>query len=438
MLIELLCTVALAVADGPLTLTHDEADALAAQNWVDMHLPELVATYQDIHAHPELSGQEARTAGLVAARLRQAGYAVTAGVGGHGVVGVLANGQGPTVLVRGDMDALPIVEQTGLPYASTVVVDHGGQQVGVMHACGHDIHTTALIGTGQFLATHKSAWSGTLVLVAQPAEEIGQGAQRMIADGLFERFPRPDYCVSLHVKHDMPAGTIGWASGWAFANVDSVDVTLFGPGGHGARPHEAADPVVAAAHLVSALQTLVSRRIDPTEQAVVTVGSIHGGTKHNIIASEVTLQLTVRSYSDAVRTQLLAGIRQLAIDTARTFQCPREPHVIVRDEHTPSSYNDPELGAVAAAMFERVYGAEHVVRISAEMIGEDFGCYARHLGVPGFMFRVGAVSKAACETSLVTGVRLPGLHTSRFAPVADRTLDTSITAISNLVLGLMD
>ncbi|MCH8851145.1 MAG: amidohydrolase [Planctomycetes bacterium] len=285
--------------------THSASDASSVAKWLDQNIQDLLKTYKHLHANPELSLQEVKTAALLAESFKRDGYEVTTGVGGTGVVAVMTNGDGPTVLIRGDMDALPIIEETGLDYISKVRVSKDdGTKVGVMHACGHDVHSTMLMGTARLLSELRTQWRGRIILVAQPAEEIGQGARMMIEDGLFERFPKPDFCIALHVQHNLPVGHIGYTSGWAFANVDSVDITVFGRGGHGARPNMAVDPIVAAAHLITSLQTIVSRRLDPLERAVITVGSIHGGSKHNIIPNEVKLQLTVRSYTDEVRKQL--------------------------------------------------------------------------------------------------------------------------------------
>jgi hippurate hydrolase len=414
------------------------ADKAAVEAWVDGNLERLIATYKTIHANPELSLQEEKTATLVAGALQRAGYEVTLNVGGTGVVGVIRNGPGRTLLLRGDMDALPVTEATGAAYASRVRVEQQGGSVGVMHACGHDVHTTNLIGTAQMLANLRDKWTGTLVIAGQPAEELGKGAKMMIEDGLFDRFPRPDMTLALHVSHDLPAGTVGYTPGWSAANVDSVDITIFGRGGHGARPHESVDPIVATAHLVISLQTLVSRRVDPTEPAVVTVGSIHGGSKHNVIPDEVRLQLTVRSYTDDVRQQLLAGIRQIANDTCVTFRCPQEPLVAVKDEFTPAMYNDPQLTAAAVDVFRSVLGAENVVEKKAEMGGEDFGRYARALQVPGFMYRLGAVHRKAYRASLKEGSPpLPPVHSSRFLPDPEPTLRTGLESMGNLALALL-
>lgn len=408
--------------------------------WVERELSSVTALYRELHASPELSLEEHATAARVARAFEQAGYAVTEGVGGTGVVGVMENGDGPVVLVRGDMDALPVTEATGLPYASTVKAKRpGGGEVGVMHACGHDVHTSNLIATARLLASLRARWRGTLVVIAQPAEELGRGALAMIEDGLFERFPRPDYTLALHVEADLPAGTVGVSRGWTAANVDSVDVTIHGRGGHGARPHQAIDPIVAGAHLVTSLQTLVSRRVRPIDPAVVTVGSFHAGSKHNVIPDEARLQLTVRSYSDEVRTLLLDGIRQLAEDTCRAFQCPRSPEVTVRDEYTPAVYNDPGLADVAERVFTEALAPEVVLQRDPWMGGEDFGRYSRVLGVPGMLYRLGTVAPERFEQAKQPGGEpLPSLHSSRFAPLPEPTLRTGIRTLSLFVLELLE
>ena len=426
-------------ADG-LRTTHSAADASAVGNWLEQNMTNLLETYKHLHANPELSLQEVKTAALLAEGLQQSGYRVTTGVGNTGVVAVLTNGDGPTVLIRGDMDALPIIEETGLDYMSKVrFTKDDGTKVGVMHACGHDVHSTMLLGTGRLLSELRQRWRGTVVLVAQPAEEIGQGARLMIEDGLFERFPKPNFCIALHVHHDLPVGHIGYTSGWSFANVDSVDITIFGRGGHGARPNAAVDPIVIAAHVVTSLQTIVSRRLDPLDRAVITVGSIHGGSKHNIIPNEVKLQLTVRSYTDEVRKQLLDGIRQIATDTCKTFGSPKPPVVtVLNDDHTPASYNDPALTAAAAGLFSSLFGDENVDELPPEMGGEDFSRFARELKVPGLQFRIGTVSAGAVAASKLPGAPpLPSVHSSKFAPIPEPTLHTAVTAMSNLALALL-
>lgn len=374
----------------------------------------------------------------MAEALERAGFEVTAGVGRTGVVGLLRNGPGPTVMIRGDMDALPVSEETGLDYASRANAPReDGTRVGVMHACGHDVHTVNLIGTAQLLADARAHWSGTLLAVAQPAEEIGEGAQAMLEDGLFERFPAPDFTLALHVESTLPAGDIAVTPGWAMANVDSVDVTIFGRGGHGARPHQASDPIVTASYFVTALQTLVSRRTDPQEAAVVTVGSFHSGHKRNVIPDEARLELTVRSYSDAVRDQLLEGIRQIARDTCAVWQCPRPPEVAMRELYTPAVHNDPELSARAERLFAETFGSERVSRLPPSMGGEDFGRYGRALGVPSLLFRVGAGDPALLAAAEAGGEPAPSLHSSRFAPPPEPTLRAALRAMAGLALELL-
>ncbi len=407
--------------------------------WLDEHLDGLVELYEHLHANPELSLEEAQSAARMAKELRAAGYRVTTGVGGHGVVGVLENGPGKTVLIRGDMDGLPVREETGVSYASKVeVTREDGTRTGVMHACGHDVHMTSLVGTARLLAQARPHWSGTIVAIAQPAEELGRGALAMMNDGLFERFPRPDYTIALHVESGLAVGEVGYTSGYSHANVDSVVIRIHGRGGHGARPHTTVDPITAAAYLVTQLQTIVSRRVDPLDPAVVTVGSIHGGHKSNVIPNEVELALTVRSYSDESRKLLLDSIRQISEDTCRTFQCPRAPDVSVRKHFTPAVYADPALVARGVGVFERIFGKERVIERRPSMGGEDFGRYARELGVPGFMYRLGTVSPEAIEQSQQPGgTPLPSLHSSLYAPLPRPTLRTGVESMAHLVLDLL-
>ncbi len=407
--------------------------------WIGQKLEVVVAEYEKIHASPELSGHEERTAQYVTSSLRDSGYRVISGLGGYGVAGVLENGRGPTVLIRGDMDALPVTEDTGLAYASRVVASNeDGSQVGVMHACGHDVHTVNLVAVARYLAANRDLWSGTILAIGQPAEELGAGARLMMDDGLFERVPRPDYSLALHVDGDLPAGQVGIVPGWAFANVDSVDVVIYGRGGHGARPHQTIDPIVTAASYVMALQTLVSRRVNPLAPAVVTVGSFHAGSKHNVIPDSARLQLTVRSYSDEVRDQLIEGIGQLAIDTCRQFRCPREPDVTVREHHTPSVYNDPELSRRATDVFTALLGPAEVRELQPAMVGEDFGRYARHLEIPGLLYRLGSVEAEVYQQSQEPGgPPLPSLHSARYRPDPGPTLRTGFRSMAALVLDLL-
>ena len=408
---------------------------------VNSDMPDLRAFYIDLHTHPELSNQEIESAGKIAARLEALGYSVTTGVGGHGVVGIMSNGSGPTVLVRGDMDALPIVEETGRSYASKVKVERDdGSQVGVMHACGHDIHQTCLVGTARLLARTRDKWRGKVMIVAQPAEETGEGARRMIEDGLFDRFGRADYCIGLHVSASHPAGVVAYTSGWALANVDSVDVTIYGRGGHGSRPHEAIDPVLAAAQTIVALQSIVARRVDPLESGVITVGSVHAGSKHNIISNEAKLQITVRSYTDETRKILLDGIRDVTISTCRAMGCTKDPDVVLRDhEFTPSTYNDPSLTAAAVKVFGKVVGPDRVVDRKPVMGGEDFSRYPKELGVPGLIFWLGSVPQDRFDRSRQPGGEpLPSLHSSKYYPDPEPTITTGVKCLTSLALSLLE
>ncbi len=426
---------------GEKMVRHRPELTKAVDNLVQQELASLLAFYKDLHAHPELSGQERESSRKIAERLEQLGYSVTSNVGGYGVVGVLSNGAGPTVLIRGDMDALPIVEETGVPYASKVEVrGASGSPVGVMHACGHDVHQTCLVGAAHVLANTKEHWRGTVVMIAQPAEEIGTGAKLMIEDGLFKRFPKPDFCLGLHVSGDLPAGEIGFTPGWAMANVDSVDISIFGQGGHGSRPNQAIDPVVAAAHVIVALQTVVSRRVDPIEPGVITVGSVHGGSKHNIIPDDARLQITVRSYTDETRRILLDGIRDVTVNTCRAMGCKRDPEIVVRDdEFTPAGYNHPALAVESAGLFRVLLGDKRVQELPARMGGEDFGRYAKELDVPGFMYWLGSIEENTYQASIKpNGPALPPLHSSKYAPDPEPTLYTGVKSMASLALSLLE
>lgn len=409
---------------------EEPADWAAGEN-----LDQLVTLYRHFHQTPELSLHEKQTAARLAKELAATGAKVTTGVGGHGVVAVIANAAGPTLLIRTDLDALPVTEQTELAYASHVVVkDDQANEVGVMHACGHDIHITCLVGVARYLAANKDRWSGTVVLIGQPAEEKGEGAKLMLDAGLFEKFPRPDYALALHVDPSLPAGSVGYLAGYALANVDSVDITLRGRGGHGAFPHMTIDPIVEAARLVLDLQTIVSREIKPTEPAVVTVGSIHAGSKHNIISDKCRLQLTVRSYSDDVRKHLLEAIKRKALATAASSGAP-EPTVEV-SEGTPAMFNDKDLVERLTPVFRRVLGEERVVPSEPSMGGEDFSRYGL-AGVPSFMFRVGAVEQKRLDRFEQLGQTPPSLHSPLFYPDAEPTLATGVTAMASAALDLL-
>jgi len=401
--------------------------------------PGYLELYRELHRHPELALQEEKTSERAAEQLRRFGYEVTTRVGGFGVVAVLKNGPGRTVLVRGDMDGLPVQEDTGLTFASKQrVVDPSGQEVPVMHACGHDLHLTNLLATAEWLAAEKASWRGTLMIVAQPAEEIGEGARRMIADGLFTRFGRPDYALALHVEPELASGHVGIVSGWAAANTDSLDIDLYGRGGHGSRPQDAVDPIVLAAQYITALQTLVSRRNDPQQPAVITVGSIHGGSKHSIIPDSVHLQLTVRSYSDVTRAALLEGIRQIAVDLSTTFRAPKPPTITIKESYTPAVWNDPKLASQAREWLSSALGKPAVEDFQPQMSGEDFGRYGRELKIPSLLLRLGATPAEKLQASKASGATpVPGLHSSKFQPDAPLTLRTGLRALSTLVTALL-
>ncbi len=403
---------------------------------LEADLDHLVSLYKQFHAHPELSLQEEQTGLRLARELRQAGFTVTERFGGHGVVGVMTNGPGPTVMVRADMDGLPIVEDTGLPYASKVRTrDAEGREVGVMHACGHDVNMTCLVGTARLLAGLKEHWRGTLLLVGQPAEEIGKGAQALLKAGLFQKFPRPNYALALHCDGRYPHGHVNYRIGQLQANVDSVDVVVRGQGGHGAAPHTTIDPVVLAARIVLDLQTLVSRERDPTDPVVVTVGSIHGGTRHNIIPEEVKLQITVRTTTDAARQRTLEGITRLVRAAA---QGARAPAPLVRhdaDGFTPALVNPPKLGGQMVQLFQEVLGPERVHERPMSMGGEDFSRF--HLaGIETFYFFLGSVPPERHEEARQGGRPLPATHSAYYYPVPEPTIRTGVLAMSLAVLEL--
>lgn len=421
-------------------LSRSQAD-MPLQQAVDKDYPYLKHLYEYYHAHPELSFHEQQTAARMAQELRAIGFEVTERVGGTGVVGVLENGEGPVILVRADMDALPVTEETGLPYASTVVAqDDSGQQVGVMHACGHDVHMTVWAGAARQLVRLKDNWSGTIVFIGQPAEERGGGARDMLADGLYERFPLPDFALALHCSATLPAGSIGHRSEYALANVDMMDITIKGEGGHGAYPHTTKDPVMLASRIVVALQTIVSREISPLEPAVVTVGSIHGGTKGNIIPNEVKLELTMRSYTDEVRQAIIEKIERICRGVAISAGLTPEQYPVIqlREEFTPAAYNDPALSARMQQAFIQALGAEQVVEVAPVMAGEDFSRYGRtEEEVPCFIFWLGTVppeDAAAAERGETT---LPSLHNSKFAPLPEPSIKTGVVAMTTAVLNLL-
>ncbi len=434
---KLLGTAALAA----LAATPVQADDV--RKAVEIDMPSLMELYRDLHANPELSFQEFRTSAKLAVEARRLGFKVTEKVGQTGVVAVLENGPGPVVMIRADMDGLPVIEQTGLPYASKVKgVSKSGLETGVMHACGHDTHMSAWVGTARQLAANKDKWSGTLVMILQPAEEIGSGARAMLADGLYTRFPKPKYVIGFHDAAQFPAGAIGYSSGFALANVDSVDIKVKGIGRHGAYPQTTKDPIVLASRIVGSLQTLVSREVDPQDAAVVTVGSIHGGAKHNIISDEVTMLLTVRSYSDETRKLLLDGIRRIAKGEAISAGMPddRMPEVVVAEnEFTPATYNTPELTARMASLFKQRFGEKRVISTPPVMGGEDFSEFYRadKANIESLIFWVGGVPEDQYVAAMKGGKTLPSLHSPYWAPDAEKVILTATEAMTSAAMDLM-
>ena len=399
--------------------------ALAAA--VDEALPAATRAYRWFHRHPELSGDEIETARHLANELRVLGLEVSEHIGGHGVVGVLAGGggDGPTVLLRADMDALPVTEETGLPYASA--------NRGVMHACGHDIHMACAIGALRVLAGRRSLLAGTVVFVGQPAEETGMGARAVLEDRTFRqilaRTGTPAVALALHDAADLPAGTVSLLAGYAHANIDTVDLTVYGRGGHAAKPHLACDPIVLGAEIVLSLQTIVSRRLPAGERAVVTVGQFSAGNRHNVIPDSATLLITLRSYRDVTRRRLLDEIARIARHVARAHDAPRDPALVLREgEHTPAAYNDPAWTARLAALFRQALGADRVDTHEPSLGGEDFGRYSQTLGIPGVMWKVGAVDPKRFDGGRIH--ELPGLHSARFAPAPRPTLRTGILTLA--------
>ncbi len=413
-------------------------------------LPSLLAIYKDIHSHPELSAHEEHTSALIAKQLRAAGCAVTEHFGiydkpelkGYGVIGIMKNGDGPIVLVRTDMDALPVEEETGLPYASKVTTrNDDGKDVHVMHACGHDAHIAAFIGTARALAKLKDQWHGTIVFVAQPAEELGTGARALLKAGLYEKFGKPNFALGFHDKADLETGRIGVTEGYTTANVDSVDVTVRGVGGHGAYPHKTKDPIVIAAEMINDWQTIASRENNPLDPIVVTVGSIHGGTKNNIIPDEVKMQLTVRTYKSETRERVLAAIERIAKGIAAAAGVPpdRAPIVSVsKDQFCPATYNNPELTKRLVAVWKNSLGNENVKIVDAVMGGEDFSEYSlSDHSIPAVNFHIGAVEPVKIAEYKQAGKELPTLHSSKFAPVPEPTIRVGIIGMASAVLELM-
>lgn len=417
-------------------------DAMIARD-----IPSLLTTYKTLHAAPELSHREEKTAAFVAGELRKLGFTVTERIGkfqnaqwvSYGLVGVLKNGAGPTVLVRTELDALPVEEKTGVPYSSQVKMKNdAGVEVSVMHACGHDIHMTSFLGTAKLLTELKNRWSGTLVMLGQPAEETGDGANAMLRDNLYTTIPKPDFAIALHDKPELETGKVGYTPGYAMASATSIDIKIRGVGGHGSMPEATKDPIVVAAQVVMALQTIISRENSPLDPAVVTVGSIHGGTRYNIIPDEVNLQLTVRTYKEDVRKRILASIERIIKGVATTAGIPesRAPEMKV-SEGTGSTYNNPELSERLAGVFKQALGEENVVKVAPIMASEDFGYFSLDHKIPTTLFWLGASEPDKVKAYRETGAPLPGLHSALFAPVPESTLRTGVKAMTSAVLELM-
>jgi hippurate hydrolase len=429
-------------------VNNTPADARLDQ-LVEKEMEWLVATYKMLHAAPELSHREEKTSAFFAAELRKYGYEVNERIGkfenaqwsGYGVVGIMKNGTGPTILLRTDLDALPVEEKTGLPYASKVrTKNDAGLEVGVMHACGHDIHMTSMLGAAKTLAQLKISWRGTLIILGQPAEETIDGARAVLRDGLYSKFPKPDLAIALHDSADLEAGRIGYLPGYALASGTAVDIKIRGLGGHGSKPEATKDPIVLAAQVITALQTIVSRENSPLDPAVVSVGSIHGGTRYNIIPDEVNLQLTVRAYKEEVRKKLLASIERITKGVALAAGIPEDRAPIVKvseTEVTAATYNNPELTERLAAAFKKTLGDENVVKVSPVMGSEDFGYLSLDQTIPSAIFWLGAVDPGLVKKSKETGTPLPSLHSPLFAPLPEPTLRTGVKALSSAVLELM-
>ncbi len=420
---------------------------LSLDAMIERDLSSLLTTYKALHAAPELSRREEKTAAFVAGELRKLGFTVTERIGkyqdanvtSYGLVGVMKNGPGPTVLVRTDLDALPVEEKTGVPYASQVKTKNdAGVEVSVMHACGHDIHMTSFLGTAKLLTELKNRWSGTLIMLGQPAEETGEGAKAMLSDGLYTNFPRPDFAIAMHDKPELETGKVGYTPGYSMASATSIDIKIKGVGGHGSAPENTKDPIVVASQVVMALQTIVSRENSPLDPAVVTVGSIHGGTRYNIIPDEVNLQLTVRTYKEEVRQRILGSIERIVKGVAATAGIPanRAPEIKVA-EGTGSLYNEPKLMERLVGVFRQALGEQNVVELPPIMASEDFGYFSADQKIPTALYWLGASDPAKVKANRDTGAPLPGLHSALFAPVPEPTIRTGVKAMTSAVLELM-
>ncbi|PRY90823.1 amidohydrolase [Mongoliibacter ruber] len=417
------------------------ANAQSLDSYIDKIYPELDSLYKHLHQNPELSLQEKETSARIAEELREIGYEVSEGIGGYGVVGVLKNGPGPVLLIRADMDALPMEEKTGLPYASVKKgVSNDGKETFIAHSCGHDIHMTVFVGTAKLMQQYKDSWRGTLLMVGQPSEENGMGAWNMMNDGLYENFPHPDFAIALHDDPFLPAGTVGYKAGALMAGVDMMNVTVYGEGAHGAAPHTGIDPIVLSAQMIQAYQTIVSRRIAPTDPAVVTVGSIHGGSVHNIIPDEVTMQLTLRSYSPEVREEMISSVKRISENYARAagLSESKMPTYWIREPHTPALINDEGLTTRMVEVFKTNLGEENVHEVKEQMIGEDFSRFGlQERNIPISMFYLGATDPEFLKKAKAENLEIPGLHSPQFAPLPEPTIKTGIKAMSVFAMDIL-
>jgi amidohydrolase len=409
---------------------------------INSYTDELLALYTDLHLHPELSFFEEKTAAKLAAMLKKMGYDVQTDLANtYAIAGILRNGEGPTVLIRTDMDGLPILEDTGLPYASKATnIDESGQTLPTMHGCGHDVHMTSWMGTAKFLSEHKELWRGTVIMLGQPAEERG-GARFLFRKNLFGGIiPVPDYCIALHASANLPAGTVGHTAGPSLASTDMIDITVFGKGGHGAYPHMTTDPIVLAARMIMDFQTIVSREIAPIQPAVVTVGSIHGGSKHNIIPSEVKLELTVRAYSEEVRQHILSALQRIANGVAMSagLEPEKYPKIYVREEGVPATVNHPELTQQLFLAHQKLLGEDKVTMVEPVMGGEDFAYYGRTKEqIPICIYWLGTVAQETFDASERGEKVLPSLHSPFFAPDPIPTLQTGVLTMTGAALELL-
>ncbi len=430
----------LAVITGVTLQAQNKSIIEVISRQIEMNVDHYQSLYKHLHQHPELSFQEFATSDRMAEELGKLNFQITRNFGGTGIVGIFENGDGPVIMLRTDMDALPIEEKTGLPYASKVTMkNEAGEEVPVMHACGHDIHMTVWVGTANTLVALKDYWKGTLIMIAQQAEEKSGGANAMIEEGLFRKFPVPDYALAFHINPELPSTMVGYCPEAAFAGVSSVDISIFGEGGHGAYPHKTIDPVVLASRTVMDLQTIVSREISPLKPAVVTVGSIHGGTQHNIIPDRVDLQLTLRFYTDEVYRQIIEAIERVTRGVAISAGLPENkfPEIKIADSYTPPVQNDPALTHHAASSFSKILGEQNVVPVEPTMAGEDFGKYGQtDEQIPIFMFWVGAVNPELYAKHMEKGISLPPLHSPHLAPDYENTIRTGIKSMSFATINL--